>query len=403
MSAGRDPMWNAWEVLDVQAVLEFFYDIVVGPSVTGVGVGTPRHSQRKPLESLQEGVRDSTRTLVIVGLMEEGAGSASHPTFLGHECVIDELPASSEASGKDRYMLAHLRQERVAAIKDFARSQDPRAVFEDVMDDSFPLAGEGHEPEYQEEEDAMSMASGLEFIPMEPGRWLEALGAYIFYSGVRRDQAGLQGEPEPGWLALNAFTVGSAPVSELEPEKWSLLEGYVQEVHIVGIAVLLLTERAHRMAVAFEDWHDVDFLKRGAASLGMVEKVRDDKVKYMPVYSRPPSFKVNPAKCKGPAQVVEFLGFLLSTQGRGFSLLEAAVRVTLPVLDDLATIEEVIRRYNGRKVVWYREDVKEDFFATDFVRRATAQGRRRGRGCTKACLPKGHSASHRGKEEAKTH
>ncbi|KAK3239455.1 hypothetical protein CYMTET_50624 [Cymbomonas tetramitiformis] len=72
-----------------------------------------------------------------------------------------------------------------------------------------PVAGEGNEPEDWEEDDAMSAASGLEFTPMEPGggenearaqgrrrrrhrargRLVEALGAYIFHSGVGRDWA----------------------------------------------------------------------------------------------------------------------------------------------------------------------------------------------------------------------
>ncbi|KAK3264909.1 hypothetical protein CYMTET_26377 [Cymbomonas tetramitiformis] len=55
---------------------------------------------------------------------------------------------------------------------------------------------------------------------------------------------------------------------------------------------------------------------------------------------------------------------------RGFSLLAASsgrakIKVTPPVLEYLDTIEGVIRRYNGRAVVLYREDVKEDFWATD--------------------------------------
>eukprot|EP00854_Cymbomonas_tetramitiformis_P005758 gene5758-biopygen5777 len=119
---------------------------------------------------------------------------------------------------------------------------------------------------------------------------------------------------------------------------------YVQKVRSVGAAVPLLTERAHLMAATFEDWRDVHFLVRGAAcgigwssrpvemdepfrvpnyvgdehmegmergidkellkarifpaddmlpwgisALGMVEKLRNGKVKYRPVwdYSRP--------------------------------------------------------------------------------------------------------------------
>eukprot|EP00854_Cymbomonas_tetramitiformis_P034133 gene34133-biopygen15740 len=139
-------------------------------------------------------------------------------------------------------------------------------------------------------------------------------------------------------------------------------------------------------------------------------------------------FKVNPAKCEGPLQELEFLGILLSTWGeqcttsidqervrqvltlveevrtfavagpvrrkrvesllgllafggqvvwglslytrQAFSLLAATVgrtRITLSkgVLLDLKTLKTVIRLYNGRRVVLHREEVYEDAFATD--------------------------------------
>ncbi|KAK3256088.1 hypothetical protein CYMTET_34758 [Cymbomonas tetramitiformis] len=537
-----------------------------------------------------------------------------------------------------------------------------------------PVSGEGHEPEDgDEEEDVMSVANAFEFTPAEPGEgdyievergggdtgdilhggdWWRHLVPTTFVPVWDVTGRALRGEPAPGWTdTMSTFAVAPAPVSETDPETWSVMDGasrrlrrskrwpairekllrratqermeatgtmeherarYVQEVQSVGAAVPLLTERAHLMAAAFEDWHDVDFLVRGAAcgigwpsrpvemdepfrvpnyvgdehmeameheiekellearifpaddrlpwgvsALGMVEKLRNGKVKYRPVwdYSRPcdvgvnarielekdkfssvkdayallrpgywmvkvdldsayrsvgvasqfwPAqcfefggvrymdarapfgnralpgifmrytrtivawmqaqgipcvgylddffmvaatreeaeemmmllvelvsflgFKVNSAKCEGPEQLMEFLGVELSTSGgvctaaiskdrvdfvvrtarevrqqarrkpvrrrqleslwgllafcsqvvwglslytrRGFSLLAAsgtrgAVRVTPPVLEDLDTIEDVIRRYNGRKVVLFREDVKEDFFATD--------------------------------------
>lgn len=57
---------------------------------------------------------------------------------------------------------------------------------------------------------------------------------------------------------------------------------------------------------------------------------------------------------------------------RGFSFLaalagRAKMKVTPPVQEDLDTIEEVIRQYNGRAVVLYRQDVKEDLWTTDSV------------------------------------
>ena len=139
-------------------------------------------------------------------------------------------------------------------------------------------------------------------------------------------------------------------------------------------------------------------------------------------------FKVNSAKCEGPAQVLEFLGVLLDTSGevctaaideeriavvvqkagelraqaargmvarrrlesllgllafcshvvwglslytrRGFSFLTATsgrrmVRLPRPVLDDLSVLEQVVRRYNGRKVQLERQVVDQRHFATD--------------------------------------
>ncbi|KAK3250395.1 hypothetical protein CYMTET_40225 [Cymbomonas tetramitiformis] len=389
-------------------------------------------------------------------------------------------------------------------------------------------------------------------------------------------------------------------------------EQYVRDCRAVGAAVPLLTERAHVIATAFEDWHDVEFLVRGAAcgvgwpfeqvelaepfrvpnyvgaehqeamekeiekelaearifpagdrlplgvsALGMVEKLRNGKIKYRPVwdYSRPAEvgvndritlekdkfssvkdaygllrpglwmikvdldsayrsvgvasqfwptqcfefggvryfdarapfgnralpgifmrytraivawmqaqgvptvgylddffcvakskaeaeeimmmlvefvsllgFKVNSAKCEGPGRRMEFLGIILTTDGerctaevseeriafvlararevelqatrgavrrkalesllgllafcgqvvwglslytrRGFALLAACgartrVTVSPAVLADLRVLTRVIRMYNGRRIVLFREDVKADFFATD--------------------------------------
>ncbi|KAK3241736.1 hypothetical protein CYMTET_48530 [Cymbomonas tetramitiformis] len=139
-------------------------------------------------------------------------------------------------------------------------------------------------------------------------------------------------------------------------------------------------------------------------------------------------FKVNRAKCEGPARRLEFLGVLLCTDGetctasideervqqvtsklremraeaakgpvrrrklesllgllafcaqvvwglslytrQGFALVAATAgrsRVTVGtgVMQDLKVVERVIRLYNGRKVVLHKEDVHEDAFATD--------------------------------------
>eukprot|EP00854_Cymbomonas_tetramitiformis_P007961 gene7961-biopygen8040 len=139
-------------------------------------------------------------------------------------------------------------------------------------------------------------------------------------------------------------------------------------------------------------------------------------------------FKVNSAKCEGPAQVLEFLGVLLSTEGdvctasideeriavvvkqagelraraargmvsrralesllgllafcshvvwglslctrRGFNFLAATtgrrmVRMPHQVLEDLAVLKQVVRQYRGKRVVLERRLVDERDFATD--------------------------------------
>ncbi|KAK3274605.1 hypothetical protein CYMTET_17219 [Cymbomonas tetramitiformis] len=336
------------------------------------------------------------------------------------------------------------------------------------------------ELEEEQEEDVMSVACVMEFVPEEPDVAREEKG----------DRAGPPEETGPleecCWEHLTEgyeLMEAPRPVSEEDPEKWSLTENgcwrvrksmrwpgirqrlaaratrerleatgtaeherarNVQELRAVGATVPLLTERAHLMASALEDWHDRDFLVHGAAcgigwpsrqvetdgpfrvpnyvgkehegameheiekelserhifraedrlpwgvsALGMVEKVRNGKVKYKPVwdYSRPVTdginvginldkdkfssvkdayallrpglwmvkmqgqgvlcvgylddffmvpgnkeeaeermmllvefvsflgFKVNSAKCEGPALVMQFLGVLLSTEG----------------------------------------------------------------------------------------
>eukprot|EP00854_Cymbomonas_tetramitiformis_P034202 gene34202-biopygen20086 len=139
-------------------------------------------------------------------------------------------------------------------------------------------------------------------------------------------------------------------------------------------------------------------------------------------------FKVNTAKCEGPSQLLEFLRVLLSTEGdvctasideeriavvvkqagelraraargmvsrralqsllgllafcshvvwglslytrRGFNFLAATtgrkmVRLPHQVLEDLAVLEQVVRLYNGKRVVLERRLVNERHFATD--------------------------------------
>ncbi|KAK3270341.1 hypothetical protein CYMTET_21262 [Cymbomonas tetramitiformis] len=160
-------------------------------------------------------------------------------------------------------------------------------------------------------------------------------------------------------------------------------------------------------------------LPLGVIALGMVEKLEHDEfttVKEAYGMMRPGywmvkaeeammllvefvtflGFKINNAKCEGPAQVLEFLGVLLDTSGaasideeriavvvqkagdlraqaaRGMvarrrleSLLGRMVRLPRPVLDDLSVLEQVVRRYNGKRVLLERQLVDQRHFAMD--------------------------------------
>eukprot|EP00854_Cymbomonas_tetramitiformis_P034173 gene34173-biopygen18219 len=106
-------------------------------------------------------------------------------------------------------------------------------------------------------------------------------------------------------------------------------------------------------------------------------------------------FKVNRAKCEGPARRMEFLGVLLCIDGARYTAsideervqqvtsrlremraeaaagpvrrrkLESLLGLLAFCAQDLKVVERVIRLYNGRKVVLHKEDVHEDAFATD--------------------------------------
>ncbi|KAK3255631.1 hypothetical protein CYMTET_35195 [Cymbomonas tetramitiformis] len=255
---------------------------------------------------------------------------------------------------------------------------------EDQFGDLSALEGELLWLDLGETEDVGGARQGDE--KQDDDRWWRGLVPTSFVPVW--DVAGLplrrEGQPAPGDATFQVFPM---PVSEHSPELWALLEGsrvrvshrwpalredilrratkehfeatgtaeheraqYVQECHDAGVAVPLLTERAHIVAAAFAGWHDVEFLVRGAvcgvgwpykpvemaepfrvpnyvgsehmeamgkeianellekrifqagdrlplgvSALGMVEKIWNGKVKYRPVwdYSRPATVGVN--------------------------------------------------------------------------------------------------------------
>ncbi|KAK3251328.1 hypothetical protein CYMTET_20089 [Cymbomonas tetramitiformis] len=69
------------------------------------------------------------------------------------------------------------------------------------------------------------------------------------------------------WPALRAELAARATVETME--RCGTMEAerrcYEEEIERVGCVVPLLTRRAHCVAAAFRDWHDVDFLVRSAA------------------------------------------------------------------------------------------------------------------------------------------
>ncbi|KAK3267637.1 hypothetical protein CYMTET_23820, partial [Cymbomonas tetramitiformis] len=81
---------------------------------------------------------------------------------------------------------------------------------------------------------------------------------------------------------------------------------YEKECKRVGRAILTLTSRAHLVAAAFQDWHDVDFLVR-------IERDKDE----------------------------------FTTVKEAYGMLRPRYWM-IKVLEDLAVLERVVRQYNGR-------------------------------------------------------
>ncbi|KAK3252695.1 hypothetical protein CYMTET_38020 [Cymbomonas tetramitiformis] len=302
--------------------------------------------------------------------------------------------------------------------------------------------------EEDDEEDVMSMAGALEFeaVECEEGgtsegapdmTWWEHLNPTAFVPMRQLLARVIREHMEAAGTMEHERATFVREVQEVP--------NYVGDEHMEAMGVEIEKETQERRI-----FPAVDRLPWDISALGMVEKVRNSKVKYRPMwdYSRPVDthvnaridlendkfstvkdayaslrpgkwmvkaqgvpcvgyldddfmvadtwedaeeymmllvemmsflgFKVNSAKCEGPARKMEFLWVLLSTGGaryttaisRSFNQLVASasrakIKVTAPVLEDLDTIKEVIRKYNGRAVVLYREDVKEDFWATD--------------------------------------
>ncbi|KAK3234112.1 hypothetical protein CYMTET_55601 [Cymbomonas tetramitiformis] len=135
------------------------------------------------------------------------------------------------------------------------------------------------------------------------------------------------------WPALRKEILRRATIENMEAHGTGENERrcYEEKYEHVGCSILTLTNRAHLVAAAFCDWHDVDFLPYrvpnyvgpehmdvmrdeirreikaghifsarwrlplGIIALGMVEKLRKGKVKYKPAsdYSRPTDVGMN--------------------------------------------------------------------------------------------------------------
>ncbi|KAK3274584.1 hypothetical protein CYMTET_17238 [Cymbomonas tetramitiformis] len=173
---------------------------------------------------------------------------------------------SPESVPKPTELFEHYTREQqlrpVKAPRPWTDERNPRGG-KDKNGKGGPVAGEGHEPEDgEEEDDVMSVADTFEFTPAEPGE---------------------------GWTAtMSTFAVAPAPpVEKNEPFR---VPNYVGDEHMEAMEREIEKELLEARIFPADDR-----LPWGISALGMVEKLRNGKVKYRPVwdYSRPMDIGIN--------------------------------------------------------------------------------------------------------------
>ncbi|KAK3239749.1 hypothetical protein CYMTET_50348 [Cymbomonas tetramitiformis] len=103
-------MWVSWDTPDVRLVLESLRDLVVGKTVSKVEWESVRFeilacfvAIAEPLKTVPQEVLTATRELVMLELLEEGAGSGPFPLFAGaSECPLRGTWTSARAVAKKR-------------------------------------------------------------------------------------------------------------------------------------------------------------------------------------------------------------------------------------------------------------------------------------------------------------
>ncbi|KAK3263307.1 hypothetical protein CYMTET_27877 [Cymbomonas tetramitiformis] len=280
------------------------------------------------------------------------------PELATEECELDELPAGKEATQEHWRAFVHLLQARVGEFQLLVKSKVPSFPLTDVIVASFFKKRKRVQFEGEEEEARAAGGGSALLPPLNAARreQLAALGSSFRTVNEEQLARALRGELAPEDIvrppALREEILQRATIENMERCGTGENERrcYEEECERVGCTIPALTSRAHLVAAAFQNWHDVDFLVRCAAcgawwpseeikvdkpyrvpkyvdpehmdvirdeirreseegriflarwrlplgiiALGMVEKVRKGKVKYRPVsdYSRPKDVGVN--------------------------------------------------------------------------------------------------------------
>ncbi|KAK3267786.1 hypothetical protein CYMTET_23679 [Cymbomonas tetramitiformis] len=355
-------MWESWDTQDVRQVLESLRDLVVGPTVSKAEWESVRFeilacfaAITEPLKAVPQEVLAATRELVMLGLLEEGAGS-------------DHSRALAASQGKrDGWSVERHKQVRASVLAEGAKLRDALLRFR--SEHSWKRRGmalEAHafpeltwsRPILDEEGCDIDELPAGEEASLEDCQSLDAQQSKLV---LGEDGRSLQ------WESANKWTRCSTLPEWERGFCFVLRKDYTREQQLQPVKAKRPwvddrgprggKDKSGKGAKAQNDFpnpprdgggkggkactFDPCRLPWGIFALGMMEKLRNGKAQgipcvgylddfFMVAATREAAeemmmllvevvsflgFRVNAAKCEGPEQLMEFLGVELSTSG----------------------------------------------------------------------------------------
>ncbi|KAK3279163.1 hypothetical protein CYMTET_12939 [Cymbomonas tetramitiformis] len=213
----------------------------------------------------------------------------ARPMLEDEGCDIDELPMGFEASTEDWCVLAHLLRERVTAMQVFARSKDPGAAFEDVMDDSLARKRARSPPAAAKRAHFdPEVAAGLRTVTEEQSQ--QALNGTLTPESVPKpagDGAPHSVIPQHAGGALSGLDLQVYPGQNLDAQEKKLVLGEdgrslqwetsskrtrcstlpKLERGFCFVMRKVQSDRQHRLMVFFKEWFQLRALEYGVAQV----------------------------------------------------------------------------------------------------------------------------------------